>query len=136
MSKSIYSEEQRYQMIMECRSSGLTDYQWCKNHDIRPGTFYSWVSHLRKKGYAIKERSYEMPNCSSQKQEVVKLQPEQMVAPIVGSDMTELYQTSDHDRRNDSTMEFEFPGFKLLVTNDVNPNLFELTLRCLGGMSC
>lgn len=136
MSKSIYSEEQRYQMIMECRSSGLTDYQWCKNHDIRPGTFYSWVNHLRKKGYAIKERSYEVPNSPSQKQEVVKLQPEQMVAPIMDRDMHEVYATSVVGQESNLAMEFEFPGFKLSVTNNINPNLLELTLRCLGGMSC
>ena len=41
--------DQQYQLIMECRSSGLTDYQWCKEHGIQPGTFYNWVSRLRKK---------------------------------------------------------------------------------------
>ena len=28
-----------YQLIMECRSSGLTDFQWCKEHGIHPETF-------------------------------------------------------------------------------------------------
>ena len=23
--------------------SGLTDHQWCVEHDIKPGTFYNWV---------------------------------------------------------------------------------------------
>lgn len=26
--------------IMDCRSSGLSDLQWCKEHDIKPPTFY------------------------------------------------------------------------------------------------
>ena len=41
--------DKQYQPIMECRSSGLTDFQWCKEHGIHPGTFYNWVSRLRKK---------------------------------------------------------------------------------------
>lgn len=41
--------EQQYQLIMECRRSGLTDYQWCKEHGIHPDTFYNWVGCLRKK---------------------------------------------------------------------------------------
>ena len=41
--------DQQYQLIMECRNSGLSDYQWCKEHGIHPGTFYNWVSRLRKK---------------------------------------------------------------------------------------
>ena len=34
---------------MECRNSDLSDYQWCKEHGIQPGTFYNWVSRLWKK---------------------------------------------------------------------------------------
>ena len=33
--------DQQYQLIMECRNSGLSDYQWCKEQGIRPGTFYN-----------------------------------------------------------------------------------------------
>ena len=39
-SKKIPAEE-RYRLIMECRQSGLTDHQWCVEHDIKPGTFYN-----------------------------------------------------------------------------------------------
>ena len=42
--------EDQHRLIMECRSSGLTDYQWCIEHDIKPGTFYNWVKRLRQKG--------------------------------------------------------------------------------------
>ena len=47
-SKRIPTKEQ-YHLIMECRQSGLTDHQWCMEHDIKPGTFYNWVKRLRKK---------------------------------------------------------------------------------------
>lgn len=66
--------DQQYQLIMECRSSGLTDYQWCKEHGIHPGTFYNWVSRLRKKA------CHEIPDPVSREhlgppavQEVVRL---------------------------------------------------------------
>ena len=66
--------DQQYQLIMECRSSGLTDYQWCKEHGIHPGTFYNWVSRLRKKA------CHDIPDSVSREdlsppavQEVVKL---------------------------------------------------------------
>ena len=49
-SKRIPAEEQ-YRLIMECRQSGLTDHQWCVEHDIKPGTFYNWVKRLRQKGW-------------------------------------------------------------------------------------
>ena len=66
--------DQQYQLIMECRSCGLTDYQWCKEHGIHPGTFYNWVSRLRKKA------CHDIPDSVSREhlsppavQEVVKL---------------------------------------------------------------
>lgn len=45
--------EEQYRLIMECRTSGLTDYQWCIEHDIKPGTFYNWVKRLRQKGTGL-----------------------------------------------------------------------------------
>ena len=63
-SKRIPAEEQ-YRLIMECRQSGLTDHQWCVEHDIKPGTFYNWVKRLRQKGCvdlpASTGRSYRAP---------------------------------------------------------------------------
>ena len=43
-SKKMPAEEQ-YRLI-----SGLTDHQWCVEHDIKPGTFDNWVKRLRQKG--------------------------------------------------------------------------------------
>ena len=42
---------EQFRLIMECRTSGLTDHEWCLQNDIKPGTFYNWVRRLRKKGY-------------------------------------------------------------------------------------
>lgn len=38
--------------IVECRGSGLSDYQWCEQNGIYAGTFYNWVSKIKKSGYS------------------------------------------------------------------------------------
>lgn len=43
MRANAVAADEQYRLIMECRASGLTDYQWCLEHDIKPGTFYNWV---------------------------------------------------------------------------------------------
>lgn len=63
--------DEQVRLIMECRRSGLSDYQWCEANGVLPGTFYNWISRLRKSGYTI-------PDPASQPeppvvQEVVKL---------------------------------------------------------------
>ena len=50
MSKSLYSVEQRLDFINDCYSSGLSVYAWCREKEIAPGTFYSWIHHLKKQG--------------------------------------------------------------------------------------
>lgn len=59
-------------LIMECRQSGLSDYQWCQKQGIYPGTFYNWVSRLRKAGYTIPDSESKVSVLPAS-QEVVKL---------------------------------------------------------------
>ena len=68
------SADQQLQLIMECRNSGLFDYQWCKEHGIHPGTFYNWVSRLRRKACCEIPQSISKPVPSpTPAQEVVRL---------------------------------------------------------------
>lgn len=57
--------DEQYQLIMECRSSGLSDYQWCTEHNINPGTFYNWVKRLRKKACYDIPGDYQKLACSN-----------------------------------------------------------------------
>lgn len=57
---------------MECRQSGLADYQWCRQNGIHPGNFYNWVSKLRKRGYTFPDSEARL-NAVSNIQEVVKI---------------------------------------------------------------
>ena len=71
-SKRIPAKEQ-YRLIMECRQSGLTDYQWCVEHDIKPGTFYSWVKRLCQKGCMDLPASTGRSHSTSESQKVVRV---------------------------------------------------------------
>lgn len=53
MKRKFVRKDEQIKLIMECRQSGLSDYQWCRQMDINPGTFYNWVSKLRKSGYTF-----------------------------------------------------------------------------------
>jgi len=78
--KSVAADEQ-YRLVMECRSSSLTDYQWCLEHDIKPGTFYNWVKHLRQKGYVIIPSAAR--NQNPVKQEMVEISIQKASNPIL-----------------------------------------------------
>ena len=80
---------------MECRSSGLSDYQWCQNHGIHPGTFYNWVSKLRKVGYAIPD-SQSRTSAVPVKQEVVKLEMSKSAVSIPAKMKQNVSPVSDY----------------------------------------
>ncbi len=63
------NDEHWLKLITQCRSSGLTDRQWCIENGIPVSTFYYHVRALRKKVCGIPEAVY----AAAQKQEIVQI---------------------------------------------------------------
>ena len=57
MSTISTSQDHWLDLISQCRSSGLTDRQWCIQNGIPVSTFYYHVKALRKKACEIPEAS-------------------------------------------------------------------------------
>lgn len=131
-SKRISADEQ-FQLIIECRQSGLTDYQWCKMHNIRPGTFYNWVSRLRKRGLSIPDPSEKANSISSFTQEVVKVEllPQSNSIPIKMEQNTRF--VTNLSSEESATVEILLGNATIRFFNNTDTNLVETTLKCLGG---
>lgn len=57
-------------LIQECRSSGLSDYQWCMKNGRPHFSFYSWVTRLRAEACStVPSKAVSI----SEKQDIVKL---------------------------------------------------------------
>ena len=63
------NDEHWLNLITQCRSSGLTDRQWCIKNGIPVSTFYYHVRTLRKKAREIPQAV----DAAAQKQEVVQI---------------------------------------------------------------
>ncbi|EEQ62104.1 hypothetical protein CBFG_05816 [Clostridiales bacterium 1_7_47FAA] len=130
--------DKQYQLIMECRSSGLTDFQWCKEHGIHPGTFYNWVSRLRKKACCeIPESISKVEPTPSPAQDVVRLnfnpkeertEPMFPVQPALGnpSRISEL----------SARIEISLGGATIRIANGADPAILERILSFVGGTVC
>ena len=131
MSKRVCKDDQ-IQLIMECRQSGLSDYQWCKQNGIHPGNFYNWVSKLRKQGYSFPDSQSKLtavPNI----QEVVKvglIQPQDS-SPKVEQNVSLIEQADSLA----VAAELLVGGVTLRLFNGADDKLIQSTLRCLGGMN-
>ena len=124
---------EQIKLIMECRQSGLSDYQWCREQEIHPGTFYNWVSKLRKAGYTIPDsesKNYGVP----MKQEVVKLNlVEQEVSTPVMVEQNASHPTTAHTSH--VAAEIECGNIRIRLFNGADDLVIKNTLKCIGGMS-
>ena len=127
------SDEEWFRIINECRRSGLSDSQWCKQHDIRESTFFCAVSRLRKKAYAIpnRDKSIDILPDSLPKQEVVRIdiepEPLQLSKPEPMQVMPATYLDNSH------TIEIDVHGINVRVFNSVDRELLKTVLSALGG---
>ena len=127
------SDEEWFRIINECRRSGLSDSQWCKQHDIRESTFFCAVSRLRKKAYAIpnRDKSIDILPDSLPKQEVVRIdiepEPLQSSKPEPLQVMPATYLDNSH------TIEIDVHGINIRVFNSVDRELLKTVLSTLGG---
>lgn len=53
---------------MQCRTSGLTDHQWCLENNICPSTFYKWINN-----FSVQVSVSEVNSFSPVRNEVVKV---------------------------------------------------------------
>ena len=117
--------EEQYRLIMECRKTGLSDHQWCLNNDINPGTFYNWVSRLRK------SNSVDIPD----KNPVSAYVPADQEA--VKIEMNSLSASNAIDKSTDaSAMELVIGNTGLRIPNGTDPMLLTKTIRILAELSC
>lgn len=77
MANKKFDYDRIYNIVMECRSSGLSDRQWCIEHGIPGSTFYYWVRRLRQ------ETCREIPgHTGSAKENRIVPKPEQDVVCV------------------------------------------------------
>ena len=132
--KAVTTEEQ-YRLIMECRASGMTDYQWCIEHNIKPGTFYNWVKRLRQSG------NVDIPapagNKAPARQDIVEIHLRQPSVAMPASGMPSDASTGTSlISGQPPVLELAMAGATLRIPQGTDPALLEQVLFILKGMPC
>ena len=132
--KARFTDEKLFDLITECRTSGVSDFQWCKEHGIKNSTFYAWIKKLRNKGASIPESKHHRGSMKPQKNEVVKVD---IVADAYTNDeprrLEQNTPISLSSQSTSPTIEVQSGNLCIRFTNDVNPELFDRVIRSLGG---
>ncbi|MDE6994957.1 MAG: helix-turn-helix domain-containing protein [Lachnospiraceae bacterium] len=126
--------EEQYQLVLECRRSGMTDSDWCREKGINPETFYTWIRRLRKKGgFPIPPVPKQtLPVKASQDIARVNILPEE--GPCSPADNKNTFLSPPPFRAVDASIEIEVKGVSFRFSGPVEPALYEKTLLMIGGL--
>ncbi len=126
--------EEQYQMVLECRRSGLSDCDWCRKNGINPNTFYTWISRLRKKAcYAIPEPSASSVTDSRPAQEVVRVDILSEDSPHNPASQENVFIPVQTVQNAIPSIEIEADGITFRFSGPVDASLYEKTLLMIGG---
>ena len=124
---------EQIRLINECRHSGMTDTDWCRENDIAVSTFYNWVSRGRKAAATqIPAANYGHLGVPRPKQDVVPIDivPDHILEQHTASQM----QSPNLD--NSHTIEVAMKDIRIRISNDADPVLLTRTFRLLQEFSC
>jgi hypothetical protein len=132
MPKAKFKTDQEWlDVIQTCRTSGMTDKDWCRSNGISQTSLYRHINRLRKKDYAIPEHGR------------VQLDKGHEVVPVEFDKITELdpkYVRLSSEVRSDdisvsgiasSGVHVTAGKFKIDIDNNVNASVLQDTLRIL-----
>jgi len=124
---------EQIRLINECRQSGMTDAEWCRENGIAVSTFYNWVSRCRKAAAEqIPAPNYGHHADPLPKQDVVPIDivPDHLPEQHAASQMQQMYLDNSH------TIEVTMKDVIIRISNDADPVLLTRTLRLIRETSC
>ena len=124
---------EQIRLINECRQSGMTDADWCRENNISVSTFYNWVSRCRKTAAdQIPTPNYGHHAEPLPKQDAVPIDivPDQFPEQNTASQMQQMHLDNSH------TIEVTMKDIIIRSHNDADPILLTRTLRLIQEVLC
>lgn len=139
------TNDQRYQLVMDCKASGKSDAQWCLEHGIKPSTFYNWIGRLRSKGYKDIDTAISNINAALVSQDIVKIDTTNTSADtlfIIDEPVDLSFKQQDIKAdipkviTKASPIEITINNATIRISNDASPILLKSLIEGLGGALC
>ena len=135
--------EEQIRLVYECRNSGLSDSQWCRQHGIATSTFSNWVSRNKIRGDVI------IPEPLGAEEYWPEAKPDIVQVNLVkeGNQQPALAQPAVHSplgtqaiekkamglMQSAPVLEVEIGDARIRVSNEVDPSLLAHALQILRG---
>ncbi len=121
------TDQEWFDLIRDCRSSGLTVRDWCSRHDLTVKAFYYHTHQLRKKGYAVPDKT--MSSAPSEKHEIVCLN----IADNVSAGWT-VPRGPATEAVSGAALSIDFHGIMVGISNHAAQDTITNTFRALRSL--
>ncbi len=136
------SDDEWIRLLQECRSSGMTDREWCIVNSIHSSTFYRAIDRLRKKSCAIpahmqvsKPIIQEVVEVASIDENGILSQPIQAKEVITTDQSLSPFDTTFEDHVFESTIRITMPsGIRVELSNNTNAATIKSVLDALQSV--
>lgn len=150
MSKRRIPREEQLRLVYECRNSGLSDNQWCKQHGIPSSTFSNWVCRNKLRGEIIPDPISAEEYWPAAKPDIVQVNlvpdsknHEHDIAIPTTREISHSVAPSALPESAAAifppctpVLEMELGGARLRITNDIDPALLAQAVQILRGAAC
>ena len=120
-----------YELVMQCRRSGLSDRQWCLDNDIVPSTFYYWVRRLRQ------HACYDLPETECSGRNVSAAGKQDVVCVNIQPDPVHEVKKIDTPGCSDATtVALQYGGVRIALADDFNEQTLKRVLLTLRETLC
>lgn len=121
------SDEEWYNLIMNCRKSGMSDAQFCRANGIATSTLSCAIKRLRAKSYGIPEhRDDDIHDLTLPKQDVVRVDIVNDIQPPM-----ECIPEVEPHIDNSHMIEISLGDVHISLCNGADPDLVARTLSAL-----
>ncbi len=118
------TEQEWMDLVQECRTSGLSDKEWCNLHHIHRSNLYYHIRKLRSRACAVPDGSVpSLPNI----QEVVRIPLTSLESRVV----PEIPRQNTWSGANETAIRINFHGISLEITNTAASDTITNTISAL-----
>ena len=121
-----------YELVMQCRQSGLSDRQWCLDNNIVPSTFYYWIRKLQQRA------CYDLPETASRRENVpVAAARQDVVCVNIQADPAHEVKKIDTPGCLDAAnVVLQYGGIKIALADDFKEQTLKRVLLTLRETLC
>lgn len=118
------TDQEWLDLIQECRTSGLTDKEWCEQQHIQRSNFYYHIRRLRKKACEIPDN----PASSCQEHHEVVAIDFSIAEPFPEKNVS---RQGGSENRDKPVIRLAFPGFSMEILNGAAGETIRDTIAAL-----